>query len=354
VAVLDEIAVEVGVSRRTVAAVLGGSYEPRYAAARRRAVLIRQAADRMGYRPNAAAKAVSTGRFRNVGLLMGTHYERSNFTRELIRGIHDGLVSQSMQLTISFLDDEVLESQDKLPAILREQMVDGLLINYTHAIPPHMQEAIERARLPVVWVNVKREGHACVYPDDLHAGYQATGHLWALGHRRIVFADFVHGPNCGFEPHYSVMDRRAGYEQAIRHVGGEPSFVTFARRLDGAAAVQLAAAMLDTPQRPTAVIGQAPRDAAIWHGAALAKGLRVPEDLSLITFGQERLGDNILDFTRLIEPGEEMGRLAAENLLKQIDHLDPAASSCRVHYSTHRGQTVAESHSFTSLSGGTV
>ncbi len=339
-ATLGEIARRSRVSRATAARILSSDVEYRRPVYARRAKRIRRLAAELGYRPNAAAKAISTGRFSNVGLLMGTFYERSNFTRELLRGIHDALAEEGTHLTLTFLSDEQLADDTCLPKFLREQMVDGLLINYTHGIPPHMREAIAGAALPVVWVNVKRLND-CVYPDDLDAGGRAVRYLVEHGHRRIAFADFVHGPENEFVSHYSALDRREGCAATMRQAGLAPRLLGGRRRLSGPEATRLATAALRDPAPPTACVCQSPRDAALLHLAASGAGIGVPEGLSLITFGGERLNESLLEWTRLVEPREAAGRAAAEMLLERIDHPEQACPARTVAYGLIAGESTA-------------
>ena len=69
-ATLAEIAREAGVSPATVSNVLNGRNKENWGSSARRADEIRAVAQRMGYRPNAAARATATGRFGAVALLL--------------------------------------------------------------------------------------------------------------------------------------------------------------------------------------------------------------------------------------------------------------------------------------------
>ncbi len=337
---INQIAEKTGVSRATAARIVNSDVTYNRPTFAKRAEKIRRLASEMGYRPNAAAKAISTGKFLNVALVMGAHYERSNFTREMIRGIHDALQRRHMRLTVWFLSDEQLDSDAYLPAFLREQMVDGLLINYTHDMPPHMTEAIEHARLPVVWVNTKRDA-ACVYPDDMSAGRQAVDHLRELGHRRIAFANFIHGPQNKFQPHYSVLDRLTGYEAAMHGASLVPRRIDVQRSLAGTEAVSHAVDALSLSDRPTAVVCQSPRDVAIFEVAAARTGLAVPGDLSLVTFGGERQINSVTDPTLLVEPREAMGNAAVEALFQRIDDPDRPCPAVKVPYVLRCRETTA-------------
>ncbi len=67
---LDEIAKAAGVSRMTVSNVLNGKNKETWSSTAERAERIREIARELNYRPNAAAKAVVTGRFGGIGLLL--------------------------------------------------------------------------------------------------------------------------------------------------------------------------------------------------------------------------------------------------------------------------------------------
>ena len=67
-----------------------------------------------------------------------------------------------------------------MPRLLTEACSDGLLIDYTHAIPPALLALIERHRIPAVWIN-SRQPLDCVRPDDEAAGYDATRRLLERG-----------------------------------------------------------------------------------------------------------------------------------------------------------------------------
>ncbi len=350
-ATINQIASKAGVSRATAARILGSDVQYQRPTFAKRAQKIRRMAQQMGYRPNAAAKAISTGRFQHVGLLMGTHYERSNFTREMIRGMHDALQRHQMHLSLWFLDDDQLADESHLPRFLEQQMVDGLLINYTHALPAHMQQAIERAGLPVVWINLKAEQNA-VYPDDIEAGRQAVEHLTRLGHRRIAFADFTHGPGNDFEPHYSVLDRYQGYELAMRDAGLMPHQIQVPRQLAGQEAVVRAAAVLTDDDAPTAVVCQGPRDASVFEVAAARLDLNIPADLSLITFGGARQTNAVTEPTLLVEPREAMGQAAAEALLQCLNKPAQPCPSRKVTYALEVGQTTSHLHFSKHSTGG--
>lgn len=213
-----QIAIRLGLSPQAVNFALGHRNYQVSDQTRQRVV---EAALKMGYRPNAAAKAVSTGQFNAIGLLMSRHHCQSTVFGHTLRGIHDVLDAQGIHLAITFVDDERLTNGEELPKILGQAMVDGLLLNYTHDIPTRMVELIAQHQLSAVWINSKQPTN-CVYPDDHGGAHAATTRLLALGHRRICYMDMTAALEESPEWHYSRRDRRDGYLQAMRDAGHEP------------------------------------------------------------------------------------------------------------------------------------
>jgi len=334
-----DIARRLGVSQPVVSAALSGNTRGSVRVSPEKARQIVAAARALGYLPNAAAKSVATGRFGAVGLVMSRRGPQSSLFGETLRGIHDGLEARHVHLTINYLDDRKLTSEKDLPKILSEAMVDGLLLNYTHDIPPRMVELIERHRLPATWVNVRR-AHNCVHPDDEGAGHAAARRLLAAGHTRIAYLDLTAGLEDTADWHYSRLDRRAGYERAMREAGHEPLAVVPTEHLTYAQPVERARRLLRARHRPTAIVAYCRDDAQAVILAGDALGLSLGRDVSLVMIEQDQplMGPKI-DTLRL--PEYAVGRAAAEMLLARLD--DPATDQpTRAMEMTYMpGETVA-------------
>ena len=317
---LQQIADRVGVSAQTVANVLQGRNRRVYRRTFARAESIRQVANELGYRPNVAARAVSTGRFGAVGLLMGYQAGHSTLFGELIQGAHDALEARRLHLSVNFVSDRRLSSDVELPKLLGEAMIDGLLLNYTHDEPQRMAELIDHFRIPSVWLNSKRPAN-CIYIDDAGAAADATARLLSLGHRRVSFLDStrVSAFKTG-RPHYSHDDRRLGYERVMRAAGLQPVVHTpsgwwnqhcFPRARDFLAAAD----------RPTAVVCYSGMEASILVTGAAMLGLRPGPDLSLVCFEthQSPLG---MPVDTWILPNRDLGGAAVQLLMEIVE--DPS------------------------------
>jgi LacI family transcriptional regulator len=321
-ATITEIARNVGVGRSTVSYVLRGkAREARVS--EKTASQILAAAERLNFMPNSAARATRTGRFHTVGLLMSTDGSRSLQSFGMLRAITEALQRHDLKLILCEFPDRELNNDEFAPRMLRELAADGLLVNYTHQMPPRMRELMRRHRIPAVWINAKLEND-CVYLDDHDAGRRLTEHLLGLGHRKIAAIYF------GRSMHYSVRDRLAGYEQAMNDAGLLPR--TFAPpdatqwpTDDREAALQraaLAREILADRDRPSAVICYGPAEAMPLLYAAQAAGLQIGSDLSIAAFSDRPILEPGIPVTTMWFSLGEAGRSAVNMLAEKIEAPD--------------------------------
>jgi LacI family transcriptional regulator len=277
---------------------------------------ILRAASELGYRPNSSARAMRSGKFNSLALLVSSELYRSYLPDPLLRGVHNALVQRNQALYVGILPDESLTSAELMPGLLQQWRVDGLLVNYNAVVPARMSNLIRAHRLPSIWINAKREADA-VRPDDHGAGRMAAQHLLHLGHRRIAYADLVYAE--GEAPdHYSATDRCAGCTAALRKAGLRPIVFRSERRLKGADRLAFLRAQLET-HRPTAVVAYVPGSAACVIQAAQMVGLRVPQDLSVVTFAEALADVAGYIATTVILPWYEVGTQAVEMVMTKIE-----------------------------------
>lgn len=304
---MEQIAKRLGVSSVAVSYALGN--KPGVGEDTRQKIV--EAARKMGYRANMAARSTRTGRFGAVAMLISTEPNRSTLPDLLMRGVLEGLNALDLQLMITMLPDEKLSNDGFIPRILRHSMSDGLLINYTDNIPQKMIELIHDHHVPSVWMNAKLESDA-VYPDDVQAGRIAAEHLLELGHRQIAFAEYSRSG------HYSVDDRYAGYAGAMQ-AAGLPTQRLGTTGVPASERVAYSRQWLARPDRPTAIIAYGGGTSDPICHAALSLGLRLPTDLSIVHFGGRWISRFAnLRFTTAIVPEEAVGREAVAMLNRKI------------------------------------
>jgi LacI family transcriptional regulator len=265
----------------------------------------------MGYRPNSSARAVRKGKFDCLALLLSTHPNVSTVPTPLLIGINDEVTAAGLHFTLARFPDEQLTNDGAVPKIIQQLLADGLLIDYTHQVTAKMIELIRDYRIPSVWLNSKLPAD-CVYPDDFDAGRRATEYLLSLGHRRIAFVGFIDSA------HYSLADRRAGYESAMGGAGlalsefGAEGFVPEKQR------VEVALEILRRADRPTAIFGYSALLALPFVQAADRLGLKMPEDLSFIVCDGKPFDYLGPTFTTMMTPDYEVGRQAVRMVQEKV------------------------------------
>lgn len=320
-----DVALKAGVSQTTVSYVLSGRENIAIPDATRKRVL--EAAADLGYRANSSAKAMRSGRFGSVSLLLSENPSMSILPSERLEGILDALEAVGMHLIVSRFADAALADREQMPRILRELMADGLLINYNTNLPDHMAERIAQNCIPAVWVNSKQDAD-CVYPDDWDAARRATETLLELGHRRIAFATHTG------TTHYSYEDRMNGYTQAMIAAGLAPQRLETWRELPALPARNAVISWLNGNDAPTAILTYATETASLIFAAALALGLNIPADLSLLTFNARPVDLFGPTLATMLLPEREIGRNAVEMLLAKIKTPEqtfaPASLACEL------------------------
>lgn len=337
-ATLSDIAKVVGVSDVTVSRVLNGGADYRRPTYAKRAQRIHTVARELGYRPNASAMAIRSGSFNTFALLLSADRTWSMLPDQLLAGIRDGLTARDRHLLVETMSDSVLTSSAAMPKLLRELASDGLLINYNANIPPRMVELIDSFHLPCVWINSKQP-HDAVHPDDFGAAVQATKMLLQRGHQRISFVDHGNEDNPG---HYSGVDRFAGYARTMSDAGlsgrrvGHPE-----QRRDGSMIPRLSAALTGA-DRPTALLGYSDLDARAVQMAAGINGLRLGENVSLITFHDRLLSDLGQSVATMMLPEKEEGLAAVEMLVRKVAHPEDQLPSRALPFAFEPGETLCD------------
>lgn len=214
-------------------------------------------------------------------------------------------------------DVDTAERRDRaLHRLPLAQRTDGLLVISLQPTDTEMND-LRAAPVPVVIVDAHApdvQGLPHVVGDDIRGGALATDHLLDLGHRRIAFiGDRIDHPLAPSSRH-----RYAGYERALKGRGIQirPELLAFGEH-GRYEARDLAAALLATSARPTAVFAASDTQALGVLSAAHQVGLRVPEDLSVMGYDDVEIASHV-GLTTVRQHLYESGRLGAEMLLSEV------------------------------------
>ena len=305
-ATISEVARHAGVGVATVSRVLNGS--PAVREETRQRVL--EAIAALGYAPNPAARALSTGRTQSVGVV-APFFTRPS-VMERLRGVAHVLAGAGYRLVLFDVERPGEDSElfRTLPGGL-----DGLL-SISLCPPDADLDRFAAAGMPVVLVDHPHEQLPAVHTDDVAGGRLATEHLLALGHRRIAFlGDFEHNYH-GFT---SSAMRRAGYEQALTAAGLDVDPELVSRAAHGREpAADLTREMMDLTEPPTAIFAASDTQALGVLEAAQRLGAVVPDDLSVVGYDDIELA-RYAGLTTVAQPLEMSGACGAELLLAALE-----------------------------------
>jgi DNA-binding LacI/PurR family transcriptional regulator len=326
---IDEVARRAGVSTATVSRALSGR-GPVSAATRQRVLV---AADELGYVVSAPASALATGRTRAIGVVV-PFLDRWFFST-VLAGISDALVRRGYDITLYSVSADADERRRVFDDHLRRRRIDGVI---TIALELDAAESalLRGLGIPVVAIAGPMPLLTTLTVDDLAVGRLATRHLLDLGHRRIAHI----GADATTDAVSSVPAlRRRGFAEEMDAAGATPAFAAGDFTIDGGSAA--ARALLDGPERPTAIFAASDEMAIGAVLAAREAGLRVPEDVSIIGVDGNDLG-RWFGLTTVDQFARGQGERAAEAVLAELDGAEPATRRGTLPFALlERGSTAA-------------
>lgn len=310
---MESIAERLGVSAMTVSRALGSKNPPLRKDAAELFQRIHRAATELGYRKSSAPRSMITGRYDSICILGSDHWRRNHMPTVRLLGMQDAADRYGVSLLFNRIADFRLQDPSFIPDMLSDWRSDGMLINYTSGYPERLEELLTRYRAPAVWMNSKHEAD-CIHPDDFGGARLATEHLVSLGHRRIAM--WNHGCTVVSSYHYSVIDRFDGYRTVMLEAGLEPVEMLSPEPITYKDYHGFVTSYLEGAERPTAILTYGVSQAVAVQTAAARLNLRIPEDLSLICFHDEK---DIFQFTTIFIPELDLGSRAVDLIMKKIE-----------------------------------
>jgi DNA-binding LacI/PurR family transcriptional regulator len=331
---LKDIALKVGVAEMTVSSALRNV--GRVGAETRKKIIA--AADELGYRPNLAARSIRSGRFGCLALLTSQNHP-TPVSLQMLGGIETIMNKNNLHLILSQLADKKVTDNSYMPQILRESMADGLLIKHDIYIPDEMKNILAQHhfKIPAIWINSKHESD-CIYPDELDSGRRATEHLINLGHKNIWYLTYC----IDKDSHYSISDRFNGYKQAMESAELQPNWLGKGKKeLSRSTRLSLIQELFESDNCPTAIVTTNTTTAGIALLAAAKLNIKVPEELSIITFSNEPVDSSGILLDTMKIPEGEMGKQAVEMLLEKINDHSIIQKPYIAKYSLEAGDSCA-------------
>jgi DNA-binding LacI/PurR family transcriptional regulator len=333
---LQDVAAELGVSAKTVS---NAFTRPDQLSARLRGQVL-DAAERLGYPgPDPLAAGLRRGRVGSIGVAYDTELSYA-FDDPVAVAVLAGLTSVAERAGSGLL--LVPGSATDRAARITGAVVDGLVVNSVADDDSVLRAALAR-RMPVVVIDQPYPEHlrslSSIAPcwagiDDRSAARQAADHLLRLGHRRLAVVSFsltrdlsraVADEDAQARSTYAVTRARlAGYRDAVVAHGGD--WATVAVIEAGGSGVddgrRAAETVLAHEPAPTALLCLSDRLAEGAVEAGHRRGLRVPDDVSIVGFDDAEPARR-LGMTTIHQPHRRKGEIAARALLDLLDAHEP-------------------------------
>ena len=314
------MAERLGYSATTISRVLSGKAE-KYRISPDTVNAVLREARRCNYSPSVAAQSLRTRRSNTIGLLLP--FVANPYFADMASVIITELNSAGYTTIVV----DTMESEQRLSESARSlisRQVDGIL-----AVPcgeKGMDLEMLSAQIPVVLIDRYYEDTSLPYvtTNNYQGGLDATRHLLSRGHTRISCIQ-------GVQSSMPNKERVRGYVKAIEDEGLAQDIDIIGNEFSVQNGYLETKLLMSRAQRPTAIFALSN---TIMLGALKAireAGLRIPEDVALISFDNNLYMDYMTpSITRISQPVEDMAKLAVKILLDKIKGASNCGSQLRL------------------------
>lgn len=306
-----DVAREAGVSDATVSRVFNNKDSVREVTRER----VLAAAKKLGYVANLQARSLAGGKINVIGLLIpGLD---NGYLVEIVRGVDQALGQSGYELMIHTTHRRGNNEADYLQYVANG-LTEGILL-VVPFLSGDFLHALKEINYPYVLIDeVDDSGQSfSVSATNWQGAYDATNYLLQLGHERIGFIT-------GMLELSSAKDRLNGYLSALQDFGipSDENLIvhgTFQKETGYTMALQL----LELDDAPTAIFASNDVMALGAMEGVRAKGLSIPEDVSVIGF--DDIPEALISYPKLTtvhQPLVKMGEVSVKLLLDQIENQE--------------------------------
>ena len=267
-----------------------------------------KAADRLGYRPNALARSLISGRSKIIGVLVA--YLDNQFYPTIIEKLSRALQNEGYRVLLFMTDTG---DQDAVVQDMLQYQVEGVVMASAHLSSGLAQQCAENG-IPVVLFNryMAASPANSVTSDNVEGGRLVGNFLVDAGHQRISFI-------AGYEDSSTNRDREAGFYRGLAERGSVcHSRAVGAYTQEGAAAATRK--LFEDEDKPDAILVANDHMAfAVMDVLREELGLRVPEDVSVVGYDDvPQAAWRGYDLTTVEQPSSPMISETVKILMEQI------------------------------------
>lgn len=260
----------------------------------------------------------STKKMKTIGII--TTYLSDYIFPSIIRGIEEELSKHNYSLMLASTHNNVENERISLENMLQHE-VDGLIIEPTKSnlLNPNLNYYLDIAekKIPLLMLHATYDELNAPYisMDDVGAGEEATNHLIDLGHKKIAVitkSDDTQGKN-----------RLKGYINALKSANmtfENDHVILFDTEHKDELSHEINN-LLASKNPPTGIVCYNDQVAVRVIEQIELLGLKVPEDISIVSHDNSFLSTSFpgVSLTTLDHPKEEMGKMAANWIIKKIE-----------------------------------
>ncbi|MBQ6540906.1 MAG: LacI family DNA-binding transcriptional regulator [Lachnospiraceae bacterium] len=307
---ITDISKACGVSRATVSKALNGASDVSPETTKR----IREAAAKLGYLPNAAARALKMGRSYNIGVLF-SDATGGGISHEYFSLILESVKAEAERLgyDITFISKDLGQLSMDYYEHAKYRSCDGVVIASADFEDPAIRR-LATSEIPTVTLDYSFDSRTSILSDNVQGMDKLVRFVYEKGHRKIAF---IHG-----EITSVTQKRLASFRKVTSELGLRipQEFIREARYHDPRSSGLATRALLELSERPTCILY--PDDLSFLGGMSeLEKhGLSVPKDMSVAGYDGIPLSQVLRPrLTTYRQGAAEMGKEAARLLVGQIE-----------------------------------
>ena len=306
---LKDIAKVCGVSTATVSKALNNQKD----IGEDTKVKVKDAAAKLGYFPNSAARALKTKRSYNLGVLFQDAAGRG-LTPEYFAAVLNGfkVQAESVGYDISFLSSE--NRQMSYYEHCRYRNFDGVAVVCADFRDAEVQELLN-SDIPMVTIDYLHQNCTSVSSDNIKGMQELVNYIYQKGHRKIAY---IHGELFS----YVTKERLTSFYRTTDSLELDipESYVREAKYLETKPAAQLTRELLKLKDAPTCIIYPDDSSSIGGRNAIVEAGLRIGGDISIAGYDGNLISRLLHPkLTTVSQNADKIGREAARHLVKAIE-----------------------------------
>jgi LacI family transcriptional regulator len=303
---IKEVSELAGVSLATVSRVMNGSDRVKESTK----VKVREAMEALGYQPNSAAQSLASNRTNTIGMVVA--WLDGPFYGPVMSGVEEELRKYNKHVIIA-AGHGTPEQEQEAVNYLKARQVDGLIL-LTESLDKEYLNGLSE-QLPIYLINQHHDGLESrnMWLDNEGGGYAATRHLIEQGHTDIVCIS-------GQRFKQDARERVLGYKRAMKEFGLKFTAKNIVHSIFDIGGGLKAMEQLETNGvKFTAVAAGSDEMAIGVYEWAEQKGLRVPDQLSVIGFDNQSVANYVSPkLTTMDYPAYEMAKACARMAVDEI------------------------------------